>query len=307
MSNMFEHIHPAFRDKAMASDEERIALIRSDRWIGHPVANAGLQKLEEMLTDPVRTRMDSLLITGESGMGKTMIIEKFLRKHPQREDRVSGTLKMPIVSIQMAPTPGEKRLYVQILDALNAYTPSRMDKDHAAMLCIRLMREMGVRMLFMDEAHNLLCGTVQQGAEARNTIKFLSNGLRIPIVCAGTPEAARAIRQDVQLANRMHEITLNRWRDDENLQRLLNSIMLSMPLRRPSPVNEPRTRKLILAMSEGITVRLFRLLEAAAVQAIRLQQEHIDFDLLDTGLNTLPLVSMSSGEAAGDPFAEFYR
>ncbi|MFL7902311.1 hypothetical protein ACJ41P_14325 [Azospirillum argentinense] len=34
-----------------------------------------------------------------------------------------------MVSIQMAPTPGEKRLYVQILDALNVDTLSHMDKD----------------------------------------------------------------------------------------------------------------------------------------------------------------------------------
>lgn len=307
MSDTLEHIHPAFRDKAMAGDEERIALIRSDRWIGHPTANTALLKLEEMLTGPVRARMDSLLITGESGMGKTMIIEKFLRQHPQREDQISGTLKTPIVSIQMAPTPGEKRLYVQILDALNVDTLSRMDKDHAAILCLRLMKAMGVRMLIIDEVHNLLCGTAQQGSEARNTIKFLSNGLRIPIVCAGTPEAARAIRQDVQLANRMHEITLARWRDDATLQRLLNSIVLSLPLRRPSPINDPKTRKLILSMSEGITVRLFRLLEAAAVQAIRSQQECIDFELLDTGLDTLPLVSMASRDGMADPFAELYN
>ncbi|WP_049976274.1 TniB family NTP-binding protein [Azospirillum sp. B506] len=306
MSDALEHIHPAFRDKAMAGDEERIALIRSDRWIGHPTANTTLLKLEEMLTGPIRARMDSLLITGESGMGKTMIIEKFLRQHPQREDQISGTLKTPIVSIQMAPTPGEKRLYVQILDALNVDTLGRMDKDHAATLCLRLMKAMGVRMLVIDEVHNLLCGTVQQGSEARNTIKFLSNGLRIPVVCAGTPEAARAIRQDVQLANRMHEITLPRWRDDTTLQRLLNSIVLSLPLRRPSPINDPKTRKLILGMSEGITVRLFRLLEAAAVQAIRTQQECIDFDLLDTGLDTLPLVSMASRDGLADPYAELY-
>lgn len=306
MSDALEHIHPAFRDKAMAGDEERIALIRSDRWIGHPTANTTLLKLEEMLTGPMRARMDSLLITGESGMGKTMIIEKFLRQHPQREDQISGTLKTPIVSIQMAPTPGEKRLYIQILDALNVDTLGRMDKDHAATLCLRLMKAMGVRMLVIDEVHNLLCGTVQQGSEARNTIKFLSNGLRIPVVCAGTPEAARAIRQDVQLANRMHEITLPRWRDDTTLQRLLNSIVLSLPLRRPSPINDPKTRKLILGMSEGITVRLFRLLEAAAVQAIRTQQECIDFDLLDTGLDTLPLVSMASRDGLADPYAELY-
>ncbi|WVX51188.1 hypothetical protein ROLI_042890 [Roseobacter fucihabitans] len=48
---------------------------------------------------PERARIPNLLIVGKSGMGKTMIIEKFARDHPVSFDETSGRLHMPVVAV----------------------------------------------------------------------------------------------------------------------------------------------------------------------------------------------------------------
>lgn len=51
--------------------------------------------------------MPNLLLVGESGMGKTMIIEKFTRDHASSFDDTSGRLHMPVVAVQMVSGPDE--------------------------------------------------------------------------------------------------------------------------------------------------------------------------------------------------------
>lgn len=65
----------------------RIAQLREDRWIDYPRAIEALDALEILLTTPPRTRMPCLLIYGDSGMGKTTLIEKLRRAHRPEFDR----------------------------------------------------------------------------------------------------------------------------------------------------------------------------------------------------------------------------
>ncbi|CAA9893055.1 hypothetical protein METHB2_970008 [Candidatus Methylobacter favarea] len=54
---------------------------------------------------------------------------------------------------------------------------------------LRLMRTVGVRMLIIDEVHNLLGATARRQRELLNLLRFIGNDLRIPIVCLGIRDA----------------------------------------------------------------------------------------------------------------------
>ena len=64
------------------------------------------------------------------------------------------------------------------------------------------MRALSVRMLVLDEIHNILVGSTLKQKQFLNTLKFLSNELQIPIVAAGTKDALQVTRTDDQIANR---------------------------------------------------------------------------------------------------------
>ena len=142
MMTEFPHLYPASRAVAAMSAEERIHRIRADRWIAYPRAQAALAKLEELISFPERARMPNLLIVGASGMGKTMIIEKFVRDHPASFNDTTGRLHMPVVAVQMVSGPDGARFYRRILAAIGAPEPPRATLSVLESLALRLLAEL---------------------------------------------------------------------------------------------------------------------------------------------------------------------
>jgi len=52
--------------------------------------------------------------------------------------------------------------------------------------------------------------------------------------------------------------------------------LLILPLRQASELHDGKIRKRVLVLTEGVMVRICRLLEAAAIQAIETEHEHIN-------------------------------
>jgi hypothetical protein len=98
---------------------------------------------------------------------------------------------------------------------------------------------------------------------------------------------------DQQLADRFDAFELPAWRDDAELGQLLTSYGTLLPLREASNLCQPKLRKRLLSLTEGVMVRICRLLEAAAVHAIESGRERIEIDLLSEELISHSLVSIS--------------
>jgi hypothetical protein len=164
-------------------------------------------------------------------------------------------------------------------------------------IAIDLLRFVGARMLVIDEVHALLAGSYRQQRVLLNVLRFLATELCIPLVCAGTADAKRALTTDQQLADRFEAIELPRWRNDEAFRRLLTSFQAILPLRKCSDITSPAMRRMLLERTEGVTVRLVRLIETLAVEAIRTGNECIDQSSLST-LSNPPLLSMTENAPA---------
>ncbi len=141
---------------------------------------------------------------------------------------------------------------------------------------LRLLRAAGVRMLVIDELHNMLGGRGDRRREFLNLIRFLGNELRIPLVGAGTREAYLAIRSDDQLENRFQPFPLPRWEPDQEACSLLASFAASFPLRRRSGIATGEMARYLLTRSEGTIGELAHLLTDAAVVAIESGEEAIN-------------------------------
>ena len=126
-----------------------------------------------------------------------------------------------------------------------------------------------------------------------NSIRLLANDLKLPLVCVGTQEAKQALMTDQQLADRFAASELPPWHNDTAFGQLLASFGSILPLRLPSNLQDADVRARILALTEGITVRIFRLIEVAAIQAIENGKECIDLDSLSDQVVTETLVSIS--------------
>ncbi|WP_213981573.1 TniB family NTP-binding protein [Sphingomonas sp. dw_22] len=304
MSEVLGHLHPDYRPIALLSDKKRIEWIRTERWVGFPKAAGVVERLQTLLDYPKRPRMPCLLIYGRSGMGKSMAIAKFVREHPAVFDKQEGSTAMPVVAFQMPKEPLEEDFYDQLLAAVGLSFRQALGKREASRLSMRMLKELGTRILIVDEMNNMLAGTSRQQRLFLNLIRFITNELSMPIVCAGTPEAHRALLFDQHLADRFDAIELTPWRNDESFALLLRSLASTRPLREPSDLEGGAVRKRLMQLSEGITGRVFRLVEEAAIAAIKSGRERIDEDAFADDALVPPLASMQrAGRARRELFS----
>lgn len=119
------------------------------------------------------------------------------------------------------------RFYVALLAAMGAPLRPRPRLPEMEQLALALLRKVGVRMLVIDELHNVLAGNSVNRREFLNLLRFLGNELRIPLVGVGTRDAYLAIRSDDQLENRFEPMMLPVWEANDDCCSLLASFAAS--------------------------------------------------------------------------------
>jgi hypothetical protein len=276
------HLSATAKVQAFESSEVRVRLVQEAHWVSHERVQRVLDELEWRYLHPVCSRMPCLLLYGDSGIGKTMAIEKFLRMHPPSYDPREGVHKHSVLVVKMPNTPDERRFYVKLLTTLHApYSPS----ERLATLediAMRLLRKIGLKMLVIDEAHQLLAGSYREQRRALNLLKGLTNELMIPVVVVGTEDALHAIQTDAQVASRFDPLHLARWTESDAFRNFLVTFGKQLPLKKPSPFGDRDMVRLVLACSHGITASVTRIITRAAAEAIADGNECIDCAKIDS-------------------------
>lgn len=147
----YDHLDVRYRGYAALPDDERIAWIKADRWIGFDQAEAAMTRLNAMLAYPARDRMPCLLIYGDTGMGKTKIIRKFQRSHPATFCQATGVTTRPVVVAQVPSEPVERDLYRELLASLEAPALIGGTLAREKDICRSLLRTVGARTIVLDE------------------------------------------------------------------------------------------------------------------------------------------------------------
>jgi Cdc6-like AAA superfamily ATPase len=285
------HLDPEALAALDLSDEHRISFLAEDRWIDYPRARKALLELERLLASPKRTRMPSLLIHGVSNIGKSMIIQKFLRDHPHKEfNPETGMLQIDVLAVEMPAAPTERRFYGQLLLALNA--PYRPGDRLAAVefTSLTLLRQVSPKIIVVDEVHNLLAGSAREQRASLNLLKFLSNQVPCSIVALGTRDALAAVQTDPQISSRFRGLELPRWQENDDLRGFLAGFERQLPLRHASRISDnPAIVSLIMSVTSGVTGDITELLSRAAEAAIRTKRERITPELLEATVGRVSL------------------
>ena len=203
------------KEVLLKTDEERFEYISKTYWIDYPIASDILQKMEDLIRyERDKIRVTSILLVGSSNNGKTSLLDRFKTLHKnydlnlctieeQREKCFSEyhATGMPVVYI-IAPTEvTEGRLYSEILSTLNAEYKERDTTAAKKKLVEHYFNSLNVEMLIIDEIHNILGASPLKRNAMMDTIKNLSNQLKIPIVLSGTKDALRAISTNSQISS----------------------------------------------------------------------------------------------------------
>ncbi|HEY0003840.1 MAG TPA: TniB family NTP-binding protein [Pyrinomonadaceae bacterium] len=278
----YTHLGDSAKEALKLPLEERIQRIRKARWIKYTRAEEILDKMENLLTHPKTHRMPNLLIYGDTNNGKTMIVNRFHSKHPAYDNPAGEGAVVPVLLIQCPPVPDEGRFYNAVLEAI--YSPYKASDrpDKKQFQTIKMLRRIKLKLLILDEIHNLIAGNLNKQRHFLNTIKYLGNELQIPIVGVGTKDALVALRTAPEMANRFEPAELPRWQMGEEYLRLLSSFERILPLKKPSNLTDDEIANKLLAMSEGLIGELSTILITAAVKAVKSGEERIIVQLLNS-------------------------
>jgi hypothetical protein len=82
MSDDLSHLTPAAAELLQVPHDQRIRAILGERWVQYARAGQVLRVLNLLLDHPRTTRMPSIAVYGDSGMGKTMIMPTLSRSAP---------------------------------------------------------------------------------------------------------------------------------------------------------------------------------------------------------------------------------
>ena len=141
---------------------------------------------------------------------------------------------------------------------------------------VRLLRQLGTRVIVIDELNSVLAGTPRQQRVFLQLLRFLSNELRLAFVGVGVPEARHALLSDNQLRSRFTDVELPPWSLGEDLRDFVTRLTWSLPLREPSPVDSHKLRRLLVERTGGITLGICKAFERTAIAAIRDGRELVD-------------------------------
>ncbi len=187
----------------------------------------------------------------------------------------------PILLVQAPPAPDERRFYQHVLATIGAPMWGRHTVSELEVRALSHLRDMDLKMLMIDEVHNLLAGSYREQRRFLNMLRFLANDLCASLVVFGVNEALEAIRGDDQLARRLDEHFLPLWEDDVEFSRLIQTLITAMALERRSGLTVGSLRT-ILNVTGGVTSRVFTMIKSLAIDAIESGEERITDEAVQT-------------------------
>lgn len=213
---------------------KKIATIR----IRYPLFNAILADMERCLTEsPYLREPLCMLITGESGVGKSTLIDTFRDLHPSRETDEGTEIPVLIASMQVPATIGA--LYSGLLDAMKVPFSDRGTIEFKRRRLGELLKRCRTQLVILDEYQHLVeRGTRQRIEVVADATKGLINQTAIPFILTGMPAARAVLEHSPQLAGRFPLRTglsnFNWLERPAEFERLLTCFEQALPFEKPS-------------------------------------------------------------------------
>jgi hypothetical protein len=281
---MHDHIAEYRRGLMSLSDAERAIAVYEDVWVPHEQWNSIRNAVGTILKMPPKNQALCLLVSGESGMGKTAMVDRMARHFGLKE----GVNEPCVVILKLRADVEYKKFKMLLFSALTAgmqFSESNITDE----LMLGAIRALNIRAIVIDEISNLTLATRPDVSKNLALLRALGGSpFHISVIALGNDRAANALASDKQLQRRFESFTLTRWQENAELRSWLSGVQATLPLKNPSNLAARKELKFILECTNGITDGIIKLIQRAAIWSIVEGVEAVNFKMLKLGWGAIP-------------------
>ncbi|AXS81917.1 TniB family NTP-binding protein [Marinobacter sp. Arc7-DN-1] len=156
-----------------------------DTIIEHPAFGQALDAIKRIHANR-GPRAKGTIVYGDSGVGKTTLIDEYLLENPRVEER--DRTRIPVVKIETHSGQTDKMIVQEVLHALNWPYPSTATMPKLFALMKRAFIELGVELVFFDEFQEVLPQKTKEFPQIVRFIKRAMNETGVPWILVGTDQ-----------------------------------------------------------------------------------------------------------------------
>lgn len=264
--------------------ERRLDRIDEDIFIPWHFAESALRELARLFRLPEGTRRPIMLLVGESGQGKSTLLDEFMQRHGiDRESFIGKSGRQELFVLSLAGLENGDEFHYRILRHLGEPVPSSRDAKKSGLLDISaaaLLRSKP-RLFVYEECQSLARVQNPEVEKVLESIRHISNVTRRPIAMLGSAEMDLPLRRSRHTATRFERFVLPAWTDIPELRSFVDAELSHMPLPQPSPITDDVSLHRLIGWSNGVTEYIVKTLRRACREAIYSERDCITFDLLD--------------------------
>lgn len=226
--------------------------IKSDRWIHYGAADRIHSKMYGYLSETIRdtyANTPCMLILGDSGSGKTALLNKFVTDNPPVIGPNGELERASVLRLLMPPSGSDSGLISDILRKMRVeFSPNTSINKRLNLLKSEIQR-IGLKMLVIDEFHYLDSRTKAQALKVFAVLKSLIDEQHVSIVAAACKSVMTPLSFDYKFQEIFAVECLNPLRFDEEYVQFFNSFNQTLPV--PMPEHDSTMAKRIFYSTNG--------------------------------------------------------
>lgn len=246
-------------------------------YIGYPRFKKILSQIEFIHKYAhLRAESNCMLITGDTGAGKSTLISKYTKDYPEIE-----TKRKKIVPIlqSVIPAPASiKSVVEKFLDDLGdpLYEKGKLKGRLQSKInrLIYYIKECEVSLIILDEFQHFIDRDSQRVLqEVANWLKYLIIETKVPVILFGMPESVRILQRNSQLSRRFSQrVSLESFafesKDDQNeFRTFLKVVDDRLPFEKSSHLADKKLAYGIHYISDGTMAYVMKLIRNSAIKA----------------------------------------
>jgi len=262
-----DHIDPRLHKLMFAPLAARIRHVLSDLMIMHPNLVGVCNEVEWLIREPVRQRARGLMIIADWGNGKSAIASHVQGRYPCNAPP-GNPKQVRTVTISMSGARKTKDVLNRIHENAGSPISRRFSTSDHQSLVIETLRRANCRLLVLDECQDVAQIAEREQQRVLESLKYMMNTLRLPILALGTEPARQAFKVDPHLQARFDFIDLPRWQVGEDFTAFLDAYEQCLPLKRPSNLSATKMQEALIKISGGILDKILTRIRLVAVNAM---------------------------------------